>query len=60
MTASEDEFVCDNCAQSFPLHITTVVRSQTEGTDGEEAELTFHDPECSREYDRRGGPRPTE
>jgi hypothetical protein len=59
MTMSGGEFVCDSCAQSFPLNLTTIVRKQVEGPDAEGVELTFHDPDCSLEYERRGG-KPTE
>jgi hypothetical protein len=55
----EGEFVCDSCAQSFPLTLPTIVRKQAQGQDGTGAELTFHDPACSLEYERRGG-KPTE
>jgi hypothetical protein len=55
----EGEFVCDNCAGTFPLNLTTIVRTQSEGPDGKGPELTFHHPECSLEYQHRGGsPRP--
>jgi len=55
MTMSDGEFVCDSCAQSFPLNLTTIVRKRIEGPDAESLELTFHDPDCSLEFDRRGG-----
>ena len=54
MTMFEGEFECDNCAQTFPLNLSTIVRTQTEGAPaGKEPELTFHNPECSIEYKKR-------
>jgi hypothetical protein len=55
MTMFEGEFVCDSCAQTFPLNLTTIVRKQAQGPDGTDLELTFHDPDCSLDYERRGG-----
>jgi hypothetical protein len=57
MTMFEGEFVCDSCAQTFPLNLTTIVREQTEGPNRKDMALTFHDAECSLEYERRGGNR---
>ena len=57
---SEGEFVCENCAQTFPLHLTTIVRSQVEGPEGKGPELTFHDPACAKEYASRGAPKSTD
>jgi len=60
MTTSEGEFVCENCAQSFPINIKTIVRTETASPEGPGPELTFHDPECAEEHAARGGPRPTD
>jgi len=57
MTMSDGEFVCDSCAQSFPINLATVVRIQAESPDGPGRELTFHDPECAEEHAARGAPR---
>jgi len=53
MPTSGSEFVCENCAQSFPINLATVVRIQAESSDGPGRELTFHDPECAEEHAAR-------
>src|SRR5262245_8790998 len=60
MTTSEGEFVCENCAQSFPINLATIVRTQAGSPDSPEAsggEVAFHDAECAEEHAARGGPR---
>ena len=55
MTMFEGEFVCDNCRETFPNNLDTKVRTTTFSPGVIDDERTFHSPECSLEWERRGG-----
>jgi hypothetical protein len=47
--------VCDNCAQSFAIDLTAIVRRTIETPEGDREELTFCGPDCAIEYEKKSG-----
>ena len=54
-TMFEGEFECANCGETFPNSLTTKVTTQTFTPGGPDPSQVFHSPECSLEWEKRGG-----